>query len=78
MATDARNNPNKRSVNIAGHPTSISLEEPFWEALRQIAETKGLATAALVAQIDANRGATGLSSAIRLHVLAHFKGNEPA
>ena len=66
-------NPNKRSVNIAGHPTSVSLEEPFWEALCQIAASRGLAPAALIAEIDAGRGPTGLSSAIRLHVLAHYR-----
>jgi len=76
MATSAKINANKRSVSIAGHSTSISLEEPFWEALRQIARSRNIATAALVTQIDESRGTTGLSSAIRLHVLAHFRGTD--
>jgi len=76
MATSAKSGTNKRSVNIAGHSTSISLEEPFWEALRHIARSQGMATAALVAQIDESRGATGLSSALRLHILAHFRDTD--
>jgi len=58
----------KRSVLIAGHPTSVSLEPEFWEALREIATARGRSINALVEEIDANR--TGnLSSAIRVHVL---------
>ncbi len=58
----------KRSINIAGHPTSISLEEEFWEALKQIAERKNCSLPSLVAEIDKQRSG-GLSSALRLHVL---------
>ncbi len=58
----------KRSVNIAGHATSVSLEDAFWTALKEIAETQGLSLAALVAEVDLRR--TGnLSSALRVHVL---------
>ncbi|HXP98310.1 MAG TPA: ribbon-helix-helix domain-containing protein [Telmatospirillum sp.] len=58
----------KRSVVIAGHATSISLEEEFWDALKIIAERRGLSLNGLVAVIDGER--TGnLSSALRLHVL---------
>ncbi len=60
----------KRSVMIAGHPTSISLEEPFWEALREIASTRRQSVQALIGAIDAGRGAQNLSSAIRVYVLA--------
>ena len=61
--------PRKRSLSIAGHRTAISLEEPFWEALRGIALAKRVPIARLVAEIDAVRGETSLSSAIRLFVL---------
>jgi hypothetical protein len=61
--------PRKRSLTIAGHRTAVSLEEPFWEALRLAAETRDVPIARLVAEIDAVRGETSLSSAIRLFVL---------
>ena len=63
--------PRKRSLTIAGHRTAVSLEEPFWEAFRFAAETMGVPMARLVAEIDAVRGQTSLSSAIRLFVLHH-------
>ncbi|MEX6505130.1 ribbon-helix-helix domain-containing protein [Jiella sp. M17.18] len=60
----------KRSVAIAGHSTSISIEDRFWERLRTIAAERGLSTARLVAGIDAERDpASNLSSAIRIFVL---------
>jgi predicted DNA-binding ribbon-helix-helix protein len=59
----------KRSVSIAGHRTSISLEEPFWDGLRTIALTKGMSVQALVGEIDSRRGEQNLSSAIRVTVL---------
>jgi len=59
----------KRSLAIAGHRTSISLEDVFWEGLRQLAEERKLSVAALVAEIDAGRGASNLSSAIRVFVV---------
>ena len=59
----------KRSIVIAGHRTSISLEEAFWLALRAIASARGGSIAALVAEIDAARGRANLSSAIRVFVL---------
>ncbi len=58
----------KRSVMIAGHATSISLEREFWDALKAIAERRGLSLNALVASIDAERSGN-LSSALRLLVL---------
>ena len=60
----------KRSLTIAGHRTSVSLEAPFWEGLREAAARRGLSVQALVGQIDAGRGAQNLSSAIRVFVLA--------
>ncbi|HEY8380679.1 MAG TPA: ribbon-helix-helix domain-containing protein [Microvirga sp.] len=59
----------KRSVSIARHRTSISLEEPFWEALRKIARERGLSVQALIGEIDAGRAEQNLSSAIRVYVL---------
>jgi predicted DNA-binding ribbon-helix-helix protein len=59
----------KHSLLIAGHRTSISLENAFWTALRDRAEARGLSIAALVAEIDAGRGDANLSSAIRVHLL---------
>lgn len=63
----------KRSVLIAGHRTSISIENAFWRALLQIADARGVSANRLIAEIDRNR--TGnLSSAIRLFVLAEAMG----
>jgi predicted DNA-binding ribbon-helix-helix protein len=61
--------PVKRSVRIAGHRTSLSLEPPFWEALKQAAILKGLSISALIAQIDQGREQDNLSSAIRIFLL---------
>lgn len=58
----------KRSVSIRGHATSISLEDPFWTALRNLAKQKEISIAELITRIDANRS-TGLSSAIRVYIL---------
>lgn len=59
----------KRSLSIAGHRTSVSLEAPFWEALKQIAAARNVSVQALVGAIDAGRGGQNLSSAIRVFVL---------
>jgi predicted DNA-binding ribbon-helix-helix protein len=79
--------PQKRSFTIAGHKTSISLEAPFWDALNEIALIEGITAARLVARIDRMRddkerlsekiSPTNLSSAIRLFILAHFRGPKP-
>jgi predicted DNA-binding ribbon-helix-helix protein len=63
----------KHSLVIAGHRTSISLEDAFWNALREIAVTRGQSLAGLVAEIDATRGDANLSSAIRVFVLGAGK-----
>lgn len=63
----------KRSVAIAGHRTSISLEAPFWEALRELAARRGQSLQRLVAEIDAARGPSNLSSAIRVRLLAEAR-----
>ena len=59
----------KRSLDIAGHRTSVSLEDAFWDALREIASAQGVSLAGLIARIDAGRAGENLSSAIRVYVL---------
>ncbi|MFL4996378.1 MAG: ribbon-helix-helix domain-containing protein [Microvirga sp.] len=63
----------KRSVSIAGHRTSISLEEPFWASLREIADRDKISIQALIGRIDAERGEQNLSSAIRVFVLTDLR-----
>lgn len=60
----------KRSLSIAGHRTSISLEPEFWSALQAAARAEGKPLAELVSDIDRNRGNRNLSSAIRVWLLA--------
>ena len=69
----------KRSLTIAGHRTSLSLEPEFWTALNEAALKKKLSIAALVASIDQNRGDRNLSSAIRVWLLAEARnqGSNP-
>lgn len=73
--------PVKRSVEIAGHKTSISLEPMFWEALREAARGEGVPVNALVARIDAERIVAptppGLASAIRLWLFSHGSSSQP-
>ncbi|MCQ0093479.1 ribbon-helix-helix domain-containing protein [Roseovarius sp. M141] len=66
--------PVKHSLTLRGHRTSVSLEPEFWQAFRAIADRTGLPINALAAKIDAERGTDlGLASAIRLHVLRHYR-----
>jgi len=58
---------------IAGHRTSISLEEPFWKALNDIASEKDRSVSAIVGDIDRHRGKLGLSAAVRIHILEYFR-----
>jgi predicted DNA-binding ribbon-helix-helix protein len=67
----------KHSLVIAGHRTSISLEAAFWDALRDLAREKGVSVAALVAEIDQQRGGANLSSALRVRLLQVFRGRSP-
>jgi predicted DNA-binding ribbon-helix-helix protein len=62
----------KRSVKIAGHATSVTLEPEFWDCLRELAEARGLSVNQMVAEIDRARGGN-LSSAIRVFVLSEMK-----
>jgi predicted DNA-binding ribbon-helix-helix protein len=59
----------KHSLAIAGHRTSISLEQIFWDGLKELASKRGVSVAALVGEIDAARGGANLSSAIRVAIL---------
>jgi len=63
----------KRSIVIAGHKTSVSLEDAFWTAVKDIATARSMTLSELVASIDANRRQGNLSSAIRLFVLDHYR-----
>jgi predicted DNA-binding ribbon-helix-helix protein len=63
----------KRSIVIAGHKTSVSLEDDFWDALKEIASGRKATLSEVVANIDASRSQGNLSSAIRLYVLDHYR-----
>ena len=66
--------PVKRSLTLRGHRTSVSLEDEFWRAFRDIASEKSLPINELAAQIDAERSFdAGLATAIRLYVLQHYR-----
>ena len=65
----------KRSVRNAGHPTSVSLETEFWDALKKIAAARALSINNLVAEIDAGRN-TNLSSALRVFVLKSLSAQQ--
>ncbi len=66
----------KRSVNISGHQTSISLETEFWEALKTIAQIKEISVAGLIREIDSinlvTEKKTNLSSRIRIYILTYY------
>ena len=70
----------KRSITIARHRTSISLEDGFWQALSRLAKADGRSVADLVSEIDRRRGTsrsnTSLSAAIRLYVLERLEARE--
>jgi len=70
-----KNGPRKRSIRIAGHATSLTLEEPFWRDLRDLAKKRGLSLNALVGQIDTGRGGN-LSSALRLYIRDCYRNGE--
>lgn len=66
--------PEKHSLTLGGHRTSVSLEPEFWAAFRDIAAERSMPINALAAEIDAARGVEmGLATAIRLHVLAWYR-----
>lgn len=63
----------KRSIVIAGHKTSVSLEEAFWNGMKEISARRNMTLSELVGEIDSNRQQGNLSSAIRLFVLDYFR-----
>ena len=63
----------KRSIVIAGHKTSVSLEDAFWSGLKDVAAARNMTLSDLVGSIDADRRQGNLSSAIRLFVLDHYR-----
>jgi len=65
----------KRSIVIAGHKTSVSLEDAFWKGLKEIASGREKTLSDLVASIDTDRRHGNLSSAIRLFVLDHYRAH---
>jgi len=70
--------PEKRSFTIGGHRTSISLEAPFWDALKEIAKREKQSLAQLVQGIDADRDDDGgLSSAVRIWILGYYRHGPP-
>jgi predicted DNA-binding ribbon-helix-helix protein len=71
----------KRSIVVAGHKTSVSLEEAFWNGMKEISGLRNMTLSELVGEIDGKRQQGNLSSAIRLFVLDHFRSQacgEPA
>jgi predicted DNA-binding ribbon-helix-helix protein len=63
----------KRSIVVAGHKTSVSLEDAFWEGLKDIAKARRVKLSDLVGSIDTDREHGNLSSALRLFVLGHYQ-----
>jgi len=63
----------KRSIVIAGHKTSVSLEDAFWQGLKEIATERDMTLSDLVATVDTDRHHGNLSSAIRLFVLDYYR-----
>jgi predicted DNA-binding ribbon-helix-helix protein len=68
----------KRSIVISGRNTSMSLEDEFWDALREIAAQQGTSMSALVSTLDSDRQHQNLSSTIRLFVLDHYRAQADA
>ena len=65
--------PPKRSITIAGHRTSLSLEPEFWGAIKQLASDRSQSTSQMISEIDATRGPRNLSSACRVFVLQELQ-----
>lgn len=68
----------KRSIVVAGHKTSVSLEEAFWNGMKEISGQRDMTLSELVGEIDKNRQQGNLSSAIRLFVLDYFRTGSSA
>ena len=68
----------KRSIVVAGHKTSVSLEEAFWTSMKEISGSRSMTLSDLVSEIDKGRKQGNLSSAIRLYVLDYFRAKAGA
>jgi predicted DNA-binding ribbon-helix-helix protein len=66
----------KRSIVISGHKTSVSLEEAFWQGLREIAHGQGVTLSFLVGEIDKSRRQNNLSSAVRVFVFERLRASD--
>jgi predicted DNA-binding ribbon-helix-helix protein len=64
----------KRPIVLAGHKTSVTLEDAFWNALKEIAGTRNIRVSELISLIDKERQHSNLSSAIRLFILNYYRG----
>lgn len=66
--------PRKRSLTLKGHRTSVSLEDSFWQAFKDISSQQNIPINVLATEIDTKRGIyCGLASAIRLYILEHYQ-----
>ena len=63
----------KRSIVLGGRKTSVSLEDAFWLALKQMAAAEGITVTQLISRVDGDRHPANLSSALRVHVIEHFR-----
>jgi len=68
----------KRSIVVAGHKTSVSLEEAFWNSMKEISASRDMTLSDLVSEIDQGRKQGNLSSAIRLYVLDYYRSRVPS
>jgi predicted DNA-binding ribbon-helix-helix protein len=66
----------KHSIVVAGHKTSVSLEDCFWNGLKEIARCRDLSLSNLVSTVEVERAETNLSSALRVFVFQHFHGGQ--
>jgi len=67
----------KRSLTIAGHRTSITLEQPFWDALKELACSEDVSVSELVRRIDTSKSKdSNLSSAVRVHILENLRSSK--
>jgi predicted DNA-binding ribbon-helix-helix protein len=73
MGTPIKSQVTKRSFALAGRKTSVSLEDPFWSALKEIAAVEDQTLSTLIGEIDGSGHEGNLASAIRVFVLAHFR-----
>jgi predicted DNA-binding ribbon-helix-helix protein len=67
----------KRSIVLSGHKTSVSLEDAFWNSLKEIGKDQNTTLSTLISGIDSQRPHNNLSSAIRLFVLDHYRAQLP-